>query len=175
MADFHHLNEEFLQNVAMIVGNLIWADPKLRSGTDKDHAIQHMDHGGARFKKWVDTAGAKWQWQITAVFCGSLVGNFLPVHVVYQSKTPRCHPKYQFSPVSGTSHTLPNTSQMRKPWSGMREDNHPLHPICKSFLQWWHPCVGDYGQFQGPDLPLPWQSSWSPITSTCACFHGGPG
>lgn len=33
------------------------------------------------------------------------------------------------------------------------EDNYPIHQICKSFLQWWYPCLGDHGQLQGPDYP----------------------
>ena len=33
---------------------------------------------------------------ITAVFCGSLTGDFLPVQVIYQGTTNRCHPRYQF-------------------------------------------------------------------------------
>ena len=34
--------------------------------------------------------------QITAVFCGTLVGNFLPIQVIYTGKMNCCHPKYQF-------------------------------------------------------------------------------
>ena len=33
---------------------------------------------------------------ITAVFCSSLSGDFLPIQLVYQGKTVRCHPKYNF-------------------------------------------------------------------------------
>ena len=33
---------------------------------------------------------------IMAVFCGSLVGDFLPVQVIYKGKTNRVHPHYQF-------------------------------------------------------------------------------
>ena len=36
--------------------------------------------------------------QITAVFCGSLVGDFLPVQLIYKGKTQRCHPLYDFPP-----------------------------------------------------------------------------
>ncbi len=32
----------------------------------------------------------------TAVFCGSMVGDFLPPQLIYQGKTSRCHPKYNF-------------------------------------------------------------------------------
>ena len=34
--------------------------------------------------------------QITAVFCGTLLGNFLPLQVIYKGKTPRCHPSFIF-------------------------------------------------------------------------------
>ena len=33
---------------------------------------------------------------ITAVFCGSLIGDFLPVQLIYKGKTDCCHPHYQF-------------------------------------------------------------------------------
>ena len=35
---------------------------------------------------------------ITAAFCGSPVGDFLPPQIIYKGKTPRCHPRYQFPP-----------------------------------------------------------------------------
>ena len=34
--------------------------------------------------------------QITAVFCGNMVGDFLPVQLVYKGRTNRCHPRYKF-------------------------------------------------------------------------------
>ena len=34
--------------------------------------------------------------QITAVFGGTLSGDFLPIQVVYKGKTKRCHPKFAF-------------------------------------------------------------------------------
>ena len=46
--------------------------------------------------KRVELIGINDKRQITAVFCGSLSGNFLPLQVIYQGKTPRCHPCYQF-------------------------------------------------------------------------------
>lgn len=33
---------------------------------------------------------------ITAVFCGTLQGNFLPVQLTYKGKTKRCHPRFKF-------------------------------------------------------------------------------
>ena len=36
------------------------------------------------------------KWQITALFCGSLLGDFLPIQVIYKGKTTRCHPHFKF-------------------------------------------------------------------------------
>ena len=30
------------------------------------------------------------------MFCGALVGDFLPAQLIYKGKTDRCHPHYQF-------------------------------------------------------------------------------
>ncbi len=34
--------------------------------------------------------------QITALFCGNILGDFLPIQVIYKGKTNRCHPKFDF-------------------------------------------------------------------------------
>ena len=52
-----------------------------------------MDSQGS---KRVEVAGVGDKRMITAVFCGSLVGDFLPVQVIYQGKTDRCHPRFEF-------------------------------------------------------------------------------
>ena len=46
--------------------------------------------------KRVEVVGVNDKCLITVVFCGSLVGDFLPIQVIYKGKTPRCHPHYQF-------------------------------------------------------------------------------
>ena len=46
--------------------------------------------------KRADVASANNKRQITALFCGSLLGDFLSVQVIYQGKTPHYHPSYQF-------------------------------------------------------------------------------
>ena len=54
-----------------------------------------MNEVGARR---VELIGLSDKRQITAVFCGSLVGGFLPVQLIYKGKTNRCHPKFYFPP-----------------------------------------------------------------------------
>lgn len=52
-----------------------------------------MDRCGV---KRVEIIGANDKRQITAIFCGTIMGDFLPFQVIYQGKTARSHPKYQF-------------------------------------------------------------------------------
>ena len=42
--------------------------------------------------KRVEIAGKDDKRQITAVFAGSMAGDFLPIQLVYKGKTPRCLP-----------------------------------------------------------------------------------
>ena len=51
-----------------------------------------------RGSKRVEMIGVDDKRQITAVFCGSLIGDFLPVQLIYKGKISRCHPKYTFPP-----------------------------------------------------------------------------
>ena len=44
----------------------------------------------------VEMIGENDKRQITAVFCCSLVGEFLPVQIIYAGKTARCHPQFHF-------------------------------------------------------------------------------
>ena len=44
----------------------------------------------------VEVTGVNDKRLITAVFCGSLTGDFLPIQVIYKGKTTRCHPHYEF-------------------------------------------------------------------------------
>ena len=44
----------------------------------------------------VELVGLNDKKQITTVFCGSLVGAFLPIQLIYKGKTNRCHPYFEF-------------------------------------------------------------------------------
>lgn len=46
--------------------------------------------------KHVEVAGKDDKRQITAVFAGTMTGDFLPPQLVYKGKTDRCLPQYQF-------------------------------------------------------------------------------
>lgn len=46
--------------------------------------------------KRVEIKAANDKRQITAVFYGNLLGDFLPIQVIYKSKTNRCHPSFTF-------------------------------------------------------------------------------
>ena len=47
-------------------------------------------------EKRVEMVGINAKFQITAVFCGIMLGEFLPVQLIYQGKTDCCHPKFSF-------------------------------------------------------------------------------
>ena len=52
-----------------------------------------MNEQGARR---VELVGLSDKRQITAVFCGNLLGAFLPIQLIYKAKTNRCHPSFNF-------------------------------------------------------------------------------
>ena len=52
-----------------------------------------MDEQGATR---VELAGLNDKRQITAVFCSNILGAFLPIQVIYQGKTNRCYPHFEF-------------------------------------------------------------------------------
>ena len=53
----------------------------------------------------VEMVGQNDKRQITAVFCGSLQGDFLPVQLIYKGKTSRCHPHFEFPPGWHVTHS----------------------------------------------------------------------
>ena len=61
-----------------------------------------MDQRGA---KRVEITGLKDKWQTTAVFCGTIQGDFLPVQVVYKGTTQCCHPRFKFPPGWHVTHS----------------------------------------------------------------------
>ena len=46
----------------------------------------------------VEMIGVDNKRQITAVFCGTMVGDTLPIQFIYTGKTDHCHPKFNFPP-----------------------------------------------------------------------------
>ena len=61
-----------------------------------------MDKEGS---KHVEVVGVNDKRMITAVFCGSLMGDFLPVQIIYEGKMNHCHPHYQFPVVWQVTHS----------------------------------------------------------------------
>ena len=98
IADFNHLKRQFLRDVVTTV-ELEEIPPELIINWDQTGfkivpcSTWTVDEQGA---KQVAVCGANDKRLITAVFCGSLVGDFLSIQVIYQGKTARCHPRYNF-------------------------------------------------------------------------------
>ena len=44
----------------------------------------------------VEMVGVNNKRQITEVFCGNALGEFLPLQLIYKGKSSRCHPRYEF-------------------------------------------------------------------------------
>lgn len=49
--------------------------------------------------------GANDKRQITAIFCGSLLGDFLLLQIIYKGKTTHCHPAYDFPSEWNVTHS----------------------------------------------------------------------
>ena len=46
--------------------------------------------------KRIELIGKDDKRQLTALFAGSLTGDFLPIQIIYQGKTSKCLPKFNF-------------------------------------------------------------------------------
>ena len=92
--DFARLKQSFLQDLTDIVTMeeillelvLNWDQTGLRIVPS---SCWTMNLQGA---KRVDVTGINDKQQITAVLCGSAVGDFLPPQIIYKGTTPKCHP-----------------------------------------------------------------------------------
>ena len=104
--DLAKLKKDFLNDVAAVVG-MEEIVPELVLNWDQTgiHLVPAsswtMDKEGS---KQVAIKGGNDKRQITAVFCGSAAGDFLPLQLVYKGKTERCHPHFQFPPGWLVSH-----------------------------------------------------------------------
>ena len=95
---FDELKEQYLLHIKVVVEMM-----KIPS-----ELVFNWDHTGINIvpgsqwtmepkgSKRVELAGLNDKRQITAVFCASLAGEFLPVQLIYQGKTTACLPRYVF-------------------------------------------------------------------------------
>ena len=90
-ADFARLKQQFLE-MEEIPAELIL------NGDQTGIKIVPSSTLDAQGSRRVEAVGVNDKCLITAVFCGSLTGDFLPIQVIYQGSTNRCHPRYQFPP-----------------------------------------------------------------------------
>ena len=105
--NFSALKKSFLDNVVTTVlmeeipGELImnWDQTGINLVPASSYTMEQCG------SKRVEMGGAGDKRQITAVFCGTILGDFLPVQLIYKGKTPRCHPKYKFPPDWSITHS----------------------------------------------------------------------
>lgn len=86
--------------------------------------------------KRVEVSGVNDKRQITAVFCGSLVGDFLPIQLIYKGKTQRCHPRYKFP-----SHW--HITQSPKHWSTENTMLEYINEIIVPYVESWRDDFGE--------------------------------
>ena len=97
-ADFAEVKEQFLSDMVSIV-TMEEIPPELVLNWDQTgiHLVPvfpwTMEQTGS---KRVKINGITSKQQITAVFCGSLTRDVLPVQLIYQGKTSCCHPAFNF-------------------------------------------------------------------------------
>ena len=98
LTDFKQAKKQFLKEVAEIVV-MEEIPPELVLNWDQTRlnvvpaSAWTMDKQG---KRRVEMIGLKDKRQITAIFCGSIQGDFLPIQLIFKGKTSRCHPKFRF-------------------------------------------------------------------------------
>ena len=115
--EFHQLKETFLSDIVSTVemeeipAELIlnWDQTDIKIVPSSTWTMERQG------SKHVEAVGVNKR-LITDVFCGSLVGDFLPIQVIYKGKTPRCHPHYQFPLDWDITHS-PSTGLTRRPCS----------------------------------------------------------
>ena len=95
--NFAQLKADFLDDLSSNV-ELEDIPPELVLNWDQTgiRLVPVSNHMDRQDLKRVEVAGIKDKRLITAVFCGSLTSDFLPMQIVYKGKTERCHPKYDF-------------------------------------------------------------------------------
>ena len=112
--DFAKAKKEFLQEVISTVEMEDTPPELIMSWDHQSGSYYNLDYGKKRVKR-VEVVGSNDNCQITAVFCGTIQGNFLPVQLIYAGKTARCHPKYRFKTGWHVILTLKSTGPLRKP------------------------------------------------------------
>ena len=87
-------------------------------------------------EKRVEMVGSNDKRQITAVFCGTMLGEFLPVQLIYKGKTDRFHPKFSFPLDWHITHS-PNH------WSTECTMLDYINHVIVPYLQKTRECVGE--------------------------------
>ena len=104
-ADFAELKKSFLRSVVETV-TMEEISPQLGINIIPSSSWTLEEKGSKR----IELVSIKDKHQITAIFCCSIQGDFLPVQLIYKGTTARCHPKHKFPPGWDITHS-------KKHWS----------------------------------------------------------
>ena len=123
----------------------------------------------AQGSRRVEAVGVNDKHLITAVFCGSLAGDFLPVQVIYQKTTIAVIHTFNSRPI-GTSLIPGSTGPTSKAWSNMLKTSYhtwklAMHPL-KTIPQHWSSWTISKARSQVQRV-----SSWRLTTFMLFSFH----
>ena len=95
LSNFAELKKSFLEDVVATVA-MEEIPPELILNWDQTGIKIVSSSGWTMDQQGVKRVEVNDKRQITAVFCASMVGDFLPIQLIYAGKTNRCHPQFQF-------------------------------------------------------------------------------
>ena len=108
LENFHSLKRSFLDDVVATV-EIEEIPPELILNWDQT-GIQLVPSTSWSIEqkgvKRVEVVGQNDKRQVTAVLCGTIVGDLLPLQIIYEGSTNRCHPKYAFPSGWHISHSI---------------------------------------------------------------------
>ena len=95
---FKEVKKEYLLDIKLVISmDEIPGDFVINFDQTEIHYIPVSDWTMAEEgSKWVEITGKDDKCQLTAVFAGTMSGEFLPPQLIYQGKTTRCLPHYDF-------------------------------------------------------------------------------
>ena len=105
----------------------------------------------------VEMVGVNDKCQITAIFCGALTDDFLPVQLVYKGKTSRCHPHFVFPSGWHITHSPKHWSTEQ---TKLQYIDHTILPYVKQVRERLHlgddkPAVAIMDSYSAPILKVP--------------------
>ena len=97
-------------------------------------------------KKRVSIRGLRDKQMITRVFCGSMIGEFLPPQLIYGGKTDRCHPVAAFPSDWDVTHNIKHWSNEATMIRYLKKYHCTIYRLYQSTIgrRYWSSSVGNF-------------------------------